>query len=366
MAQRERSSDRFTEWDGNLAGHTETVDTDRAWSPSRLECWATCGFRYLMRYVLDVGDREEPERVSELEPLTRGTVMHTILEEFIKEVLPRSGNAGDVFVEPWTPAHHDRLIDLAELHFERLVRRHLTGPAATWRHQRGVLISLLEEFLRVDSEHRTTMGAGPSRVEADFGPGATLPPVEVVLGDGRRLRLQGRIDRVDVDTATGRSVRVLDYKTASTKRYRGIDRDDPVKKGTQLQLGAYANAARAHLGATEVHAAYLVLDQAGRTVESVGYDWDEPRQERFVEVIGRIVDGIEAGAFDAVPGAVDNFFGGFSNCRYCAYDPICPTDRLEHALHKADAPELAVRAALVATGDAPRPDAGADDRGAST
>ncbi|MGB3546852.1 MAG: PD-(D/E)XK nuclease family protein, partial [Saprospiraceae bacterium] len=86
--QAERSSDRLSAFDGNLAGADTTLG-DRAISPSRLETWASCGFRYFLRYVLDVGDRDDPERTDDISALDRGNLVHAILEQFIGEAIDR-------------------------------------------------------------------------------------------------------------------------------------------------------------------------------------------------------------------------------------------------------------------------------------
>ena len=77
--QTARASSDFTEFDGNLSARvgTEVFPLpgigDRALSPSRLETWASCGFRYFLNYVLEVSDRDDPERTDEISALDRGS-----------------------------------------------------------------------------------------------------------------------------------------------------------------------------------------------------------------------------------------------------------------------------------------------------
>jgi hypothetical protein len=40
-----------------------------------------------------------------------------------------------------------------------------------------------------------------------------------------------------------------------------------------------------------------------------------------------ILDGVWQGAFPAVPGEEDEFYGGFENCKYCDFDRICSVRR---------------------------------------
>ena len=94
-----RRSAAFTEWDGNLAGQPIPSATDRSLSPTRLESWAACGYRYFLAYVLDLTDRDDPERVIDLSPLERGSGVHTVLERFLTEVI--EGGVPDP-QQPWT------------------------------------------------------------------------------------------------------------------------------------------------------------------------------------------------------------------------------------------------------------------------
>ena len=85
--QTARASSDFTEFDGNLSARvgSEVFPLpgigDRALSPSRLETWATCGFQYFLNYVLEVSDRDDPERTDEISAPDRGSLIHSTLED---------------------------------------------------------------------------------------------------------------------------------------------------------------------------------------------------------------------------------------------------------------------------------------------
>ncbi len=108
--QVERASERFTVYDGNLAGF-DTQIGDRAVSPSRLETWAACGFRYFLKYILEVTDRDDPERTDEISALDRGSLIHMVLERFIAEAIERGAPEPDTSWSddrPGPPACHRR------------------------------------------------------------------------------------------------------------------------------------------------------------------------------------------------------------------------------------------------------------------
>ncbi|HSL57647.1 MAG TPA: PD-(D/E)XK nuclease family protein [Acidimicrobiales bacterium] len=340
-AQVARRSPRFTEWDGNLAGLPvrSPARDDALLSATGLERWAACGFRYLLASVLGLATRDDPERVVELSALDRGSGVHAVLERFLLEVLADGPPDPDT---PWSPAWRARLHEIAAEVFAELEASGRTGRPLHWRLERERLTALLDDWLTADDRFRATTGARPERVELPFG-FDDVAPVEVALGDGRVVRFRGRADRVDVDP-TGRRL-VTDYKTGKGTEYRHLD-DDPVRGGTTLQLGLYSEAARQVLGASEAAAHYwMVNDDAGFARR--GYTWTDDRRQRFVEVVTAIVDGIEAGAFPAVPGEWDAFRGTYEGCRHCDFDAVCPRDRGEQAAAKVDAPELRVRARLL-------------------
>ncbi|HEV8116572.1 MAG TPA: PD-(D/E)XK nuclease family protein, partial [Acidimicrobiales bacterium] len=89
-ARTARSGPRFTEWDGNLAGQpVPSPARGRPMSSTRLETWASCPFRYFLGNVLHLGERDDPERVVEISPADKGTLIHKVLEGFLTEVIDR-------------------------------------------------------------------------------------------------------------------------------------------------------------------------------------------------------------------------------------------------------------------------------------
>ncbi len=343
-ARAARRSAAFTAWDGNLAEVAASGELapigERPQSPSRLETWAECGFKYFLAYVLGLGERDEPEDVVVLGPLDRGSGVHTVLERFVGDAIEAGRPAHD---ESWTEADRATLRSLAAAVFDDYEAAGRTGRAVTWRLVRADLLARLQEFLEYDDAHRSRNRAVPSRVELAFGLDDT-EPVRIDVGDGRVLPFRGKIDRVDVG-ADGR-LHVIDYKTGKGGKYRKLGDSDPVLGGTALQLGIYAEAARQALDPdAEVHSAYWFVEQPAAERER-GYRWDDGRRARFHEVVRAIVDGIAAGAFPAVPGAWSSFRATNENCTYCAFDQLCERDRGEQAERKVSAPELRIRSVL--------------------
>jgi len=340
-AQRARSSADFTAFDGNVGVVSGATGADIL-SASRLETWATCGFRYFLSYVLGLNQRDDPERTIELSALDRGSAMHDVLERFMREQVEAGPPAP---TEPWTPAQRARASEIAHEVFDDYERRGRTGRRIEWETQKSDLVALIDDFLTADDAFRAENGATPSAFELGFGMGAT-PPLTFGLDDGRLLRFRGMIDRVD-DGPSGSKL-VSDYKTGSGTPYK-IDADDPTKQGTMLQLGLYAEAVAQQLGAQAIGSQYWMVN-TGAGFARHGYAWTAAHRERLTSVLTTIADGIETGVFPAIPGEWQSFRSTYKNCTYCDFNVVCPRARAEHAADKADAAELAVRVELT-----PRP-----------
>lgn len=348
--QAARRGQRFTEFDGNLArvpaatGGPEIVG-DQTLSASRLESWAECGFRYYLGYVLGLSERDDPERTIELSALDRGSAVHTVLEQFMSEMVDAGPPAPD---EPWTAAQRDRAQQIALDVFGEYERRGRTGRRIEWETQKSDLLALIDEYLTADDTHRAKHAATPAHFEMAFGL-RDKPPLTIDLDDGRTLRFRGMIDRVDQGPAGTKFV--SDYKTGKGSQYERIEKaDDPTKQGTLLQLGLYAEAVAQQLGASAVETHYWMVNTAANHARH-GYPWTLDHRARLVEVLTTIADGIEQGVFAAIPGDFQSHFGTYENCKYCEFDGLCPRGRAEHASDKANAPEMAVRIGLKPAAD---------------
>ena len=204
--------------------------------------------------------------------------------------------------ERWTPADRARLAALVEERCAEAAARGVTGRRVSWILAQRRITATAARFLEVDEHVRARFGVvpAPDGLERAFGDDGQAP-VAVELPDGRAVRFRGRIDRVDWSPAGDRAV-VYDYKTGSSSWYESTD-DDPVEAGRALQLPVYALAARAQEGVAHATACYWFTREAPEDALLVlPLDTAE---ERFVEVVGTIVDGISAGCFPGNPGDRD-------------------------------------------------------------
>jgi len=330
-AIRQRRYHGFTRFDGKVdAADVPSPIGSGALSPTSLETYAECPRRYVMQRVLRVEERDRPEAVLTIDATDRGTLIHAVLEQFIADqlALPRPDRIQPAI--PWSADDHARLEAIAATVCAEFEARGLVGRRLLWDVERSRITRVLHRFLHEDDRYRAAGGWVPERVELPFGPGRGAPVV-LDLPGGRRVTFRGLTDRVDL-RADG-ALSVLDYKTGRSDEFKGVRDGDPVLRGRRLQLPVYGLAARSQFGDHPVGVAYWFVSDAGR-FERIGYDLEPPVLERFGEVVAVLVDGIEAGAFPARPGAAR------ANCTYCDFAVMCPGDRQRSWERVRSAPEL--------------------------
>ena len=332
---------RLTEFDGNL---TPVAGKDRfakaleraAVSPTSLESWAGCPFRYFLGNVLRLSALEAPEEAEVISALERGSLIHGILERFVVET--EASGAAPNPGESWDEEGSRRLMELAEQAFAEAEARGVTGKPLLWDLAKQDIREDLTTFLEEDARLRTINGTKLVMPEARFGMGGETPEV---ADEATGLSFRGIIDRLDVNAA-GDSALVIDYKTGGSYSYRDLEKD-PIDRGKRLQLGVYSMAAR-HLvpGATQVRAAYWFTTNRGgfQFFPRTYFDIDhEETAERFRYGVSTIVEGIRAGVFPANPG-ISGDRGQPENCRFCDFDSLCPSRRIEIWERKKEDPLL--------------------------
>ena len=297
---------------------------DRATSPTALQGWAACPFRYFLGRVLRLSDVPRPEAAEAISAIDEGSLVHEVLEEFVRDApAPASPDA------PWTHDDRVRMAEIVVRHCEEAEHRGITGRPVMWKLARRRIVrhrAALPQHR--PARPRATFDVLPAAdgLERAFGMDGA-PPVEVDVGTEHPVRFRGRIDRVD-RSPDGSRVVVYDYKTGRRRRYEAIAHD-PVDGGRLLQLPVYALAARAQEGIDDATAAYWFTGESpDAAVLEVGLD---DAEERFVEVVSTIVHGIAEGCFPADPGERTwdprSQRETWSSCMFCEFDRLCPVDR---------------------------------------
>ncbi len=251
-ARRARQSDLFTEYDGYApsAGceHDFSHPHGPVLSASRLERLGTCPLEYFFRYVLGVEPLKEYvlDPMVWLDPAERGSLLHTVFRKFMS-LLQEEDRFPDA----------DRDWPFLEKVLREEIRawqRQKPPPNREILERESAELAWIAKIF-LEEEHELRKEARPFCFEASVG----LPPMEegtpldarepvgYTLADGNRVRLRGRIDRIDellenpTSVPTGRRYVVWDYKTGSAWKFMENNRRrrDPFFGGRVVQHYLY-------------------------------------------------------------------------------------------------------------------------------
>ncbi|MCC8044729.1 MAG: exodeoxyribonuclease V subunit gamma [Clostridiales bacterium] len=199
-------------------------------SVTRLEQFAGCAFSHFASYGLRLRERTEyGVKAADL-----GTLFHGAIELFSRQMLADGCDWGNCPYEEQA-RRMDRCVDLtADAYAGGLLHGSAREEYTIRRLKR-----ILRRTVWVMREQTRAGQFRPVGFEISFADTQDLDAVQVRLRENDRIRLQGRIDRIDtVETEDTVYVKVVDYKS-------GMTQFDPVSLyyGLQMQLFVYLNAA---------------------------------------------------------------------------------------------------------------------------
>ena len=199
-------------------------------SATRLEKYAACAFAHFMEFGLQIRERDQYE----LKAADMGTVMHEALEKFSKKLQEKG--------ETWktvTDDTRDRLIE--ECVEETMADYGNTIFQSSSRNQYRVIRvkRILKRTVWALQQQIRQGEFEPGEFEVSFSMEDSLSAINIDLSEHEKMRLRGRIDRVDLcETDDKVYVKIIDYKTGNTS----LDLV-ALYYGLQLQLAVYLDVA---------------------------------------------------------------------------------------------------------------------------
>lgn len=286
------------------------------WSPTLLETYAQCPFRFLMGKILGMAELQRPE----IEPdrMTEGSIIHDILRVFYQErfdqgKLPLSGSKEEGL-------HLEEVCKRASQKWESKI--HL-GDDWFWRIRKEEILLRLRRFIRFEASLKEEFS--PTYFELSFGSETSqLPPVVIQDESGLRVELKGKIDRLDL-SAEGDSFRVVDYK--NSKDDRGAIH--PKRLGdVSFQIPVYLLAGEMFLQKTGKaeqisgrKATICLLKEAKLNKIQKDKEFSPDELERFKAQIISLIQRASKGIFDVSPFQDEcSPFCEFRNI--CRYQPV--------------------------------------------
>jgi len=280
----------------------------RSYSPSSLQQFAACPYRFLLQGIFQFRPREAAIPLEQMDPLTRGALFHEVQYWLFRRLTEES-------MLPITPARLPKTLDIADRVLDRIAARYEDDLAPAiprvWKSEVEDVRTDLRGWIRQVSE--TAPDWVPLHFEFAFGlphdehrdPQSTKD--EAVILEG--IRLRGSIDLVEKH-ATRNALRVTDHKTGKAPQ----NRPQYVGGGAILQPLLYAMAAERLLGKPVESGSLFFCTQRG-DFSQINIPLDTQSRERLSRVLQTIDRHIEDGFFPAAPQT--------GACGICDYRPVC-------------------------------------------
>jgi len=313
---------RFKRWQGRLSAADGLVRPgpevllnlaphrlrQRSYSPTALQHFAACPYRFLLSAVHQLRPRDERSWLEQLDPSTRGSLFHEVQFALFRTLLEHR-------LLPLRSADLHIVLEFSDRTLEQVAARYEEelAPAIprVWRSEIESLRADLRGWLRAVATAEEPWR--PAHFEFAFG----LPQNhhqdlgeqrhEAVVLDGKRLR--GAIDLVEVDDRR-KALRVTDHKTGRAPGEKRV----VIGKGEILQPLLYALAAEVHL-AQPVDSGRLFYCTRRGAYETREVPLSDENRQTISLVLEVIDKALENGFLPALPRE--------NACRHCDYQTIC-------------------------------------------
>jgi ATP-dependent helicase/nuclease subunit B len=291
-----------------MARHTLRV---RSYSPTALQSYARCPYRFFLQAIHRFARREVPEAIDELDPLQRGSLIHDVQFKLLAHLREED-------LLPVRPSNLTQAWQKLDTVIKEVAARYRDDLAPAidrvWDDGVASIRADLREWLRRASEDDS--GYVPWHFELSFGlenrterreadPQSVPGAIDLACG----IQLRGSIDLVERHPAG--QVRVTDHKTGKADGKRG----QLINGGKSLQPLLYALAAE-KLFADQVvtYGRLYFCTSTGGFAEQV-----VPLDERSREAVHRLAYTVgEAVSQPFLPAAPDT-----GECDLCDYRDVC-------------------------------------------
>lgn len=267
----------------------------RTYSATALQDLGTCPRRFLLRHIIRAKPPDDPEFDPGrwLDPRERGSLLHAVYESALSQARIKN-------LDPDDEDFMSLALDLVDEQ-GRTAERDIPSPSAEVR--RWEL-----EALRNDVRSFVDMirSDPPRWLALEYRFGFDDEEVEASTADGP-IRVLGAIDRLDEQPD---GLRVVDYKTGTTFKYRGESR--AYDGGRRLQHVLYCQVASQRLGQPADRMEFHFPTRRGENTVKV-YRQDDLRHGG--DLIAVLLKGMSNGWFPATDDADD--------CRFCDYQAMC-------------------------------------------
>lgn len=304
---RERDSSDFGPFDGLLGPQAavRSLFDQEGISPTALERYASCPFRYFSEKVLRLHS-VRPLGDQTLLPVTVGTLLHDTLRLSYERLKDSGWPADDL-----EASHIRQTISTAAGDvFAGHAATKGTGYELLWQMTQAQIIDLIVQAVASDREEYRTTGFRPHSFETEVDGFVRLGTV--------KLKIRGKLDRVDVRSIPP-AVRIVDYKFKQGVEMGQQDRNLVLSavRGLKLQPPLYGSMTIPSVGTpSEVQFLYLA-PQWDPSIARSTFEVSAMAGKTGVAItntIGTLVQGIERNEFFILPD---------SYCDHCDFSAVC-------------------------------------------
>lgn len=291
----------------------------RAFSATALESYSQCPYKFFLKTVIRLAPREEALSLDELDPLSRGRLIHEIQRRFLTELkraelIPLDPEQRGTLVERLDATTKAASQELAEELAPALQRVWDTQVALIGADLRRWLDGLLEDRSWTPESFELSFGLP---LDADHDSASLRDPVKLDTG----LQLRGSMDLVERNSRG--VVRVTDNKTGRAPEARSIVIDG----GRVLQPVLYAMALERLRPGDVVAGGRLYFCTSRGSFRELVVELDE-RARSAVKHLSEVLEmSLKDGFFPAAPAK--------GACRWCDYQAVCgPYEELRMSLKR--------------------------------
>lgn len=308
----------------------------RGISPTTLEVFGICPFKFFMGKVLELESLEEPEKIDVIAAVDLGSLYHGILKDFYGHLLQK----GYFYKKAKELKPIELLHGITQKYFTDIEQQIPIPYPILWENKKEEILDYLTKFVTWDMDRIEQTGYIPAYLERKAHLSAQDELVKLISVTSKQdkaseITFKGKIDRIDlklIENAT--SFRVIDYKSGRPLR------DKLMKcaiRGQKLQLPFYIVMAERLLSeeirkghiqqgqtsmedASFVYIAQDVEDKKGqkgtpeKTIKAA--DWKE-FQGQCWESVKEFMSYIREGIFPISP-TVDT-----QKCEWCEFATVC-------------------------------------------
>ena len=198
-------------------------------SISRLEAYRQCPFSYYMTYGLKLKEREELK----IQPIDTGSFLHEVIDEFFE----------------YLKAHELSPKSISEEESKSILNNIIDTKLESNRYK---ILTYTPKYMILSQKLKRTVFEAVEYIlytlrnsdfqifgnEVEFSETSEIKPINIVLDNGDRVEIVGKIDRIDIGKIGNDTyVRIIDYKSSIKK----LDMNK-VEAGLQIQLITYLDA----------------------------------------------------------------------------------------------------------------------------